>query len=183
VNGAIEKAVVRPILLVGMMGAGKSTIGRLLAGRLTLPFVDTDAELESQFGRRIAEIFEDPGEASFRNRERLLMCKLIEGPPCVIATGGGAFMNQAVRRSAGQKALSIWLDAPIEVLAARISLSTERPLLTGDPLDVLAKLDEKRRGAYSQSDLRVQIDWQDPDEIVAMIIDAIEGMPSDQALP
>jgi shikimate kinase len=163
----------RTILLVGMMGAGKSTVGRLLAAQLRLPFKDTDSELEEEFGRPISEVFEDPGEASFRHREKMLTCQLIEGPPCIVATGGGAFMNQTVRKLAAKKAISVWLDAPLEVLAARVSLSNERPLLSGNPLGVLAELQDKRRGAYSEANIRLPIAWQDPDETVQLILQAL----------
>jgi shikimate kinase len=145
-----------PIVLVGLMGAGKSTVGRRLARRLGLPFVDSDEEIERAAVHTIPEIFDRFGEASFRDGERRVIRRLIEGEPKVIATGGGAFMDAETRALILDRCLAIWLDAEIETLVARVRRRGHRPLLAGkDPRALLRELSELRNPVYAQAHLRV----------------------------
>src|SRR6202008_2820436 len=131
----------KPIVLVGLMGAGKTTVGRRLAQRLGLPFVDADAEIEEAAGMTITDIFDRFGEAHFRDGERRVIARLIDGTPKVIATGGGAFMQADTRDLILAKATAIWLDADIDILVERVSRKEGRPLLKNrDPREVLVDL-------------------------------------------
>jgi shikimate kinase len=145
------RRISRPIVLVGLMGVGKSTIGRRLAARLGLPFVDSDQAIEQAAGLSVAEIFERYGEAQFRDGERRVIARLMEGEPKVIATGGGAFMNESTRSLILTRGHAIWLDADIEVLAARVARRPgHRPLLNGrDPREALAELAAARNPIYA----------------------------------
>lgn len=146
----------RPIVLVGLMGVGKSTVGRRLAIRLGLPFVDADHEIEAAAGMTIADIFERFGEPYFRDGERRVIARLIDGRPKVIATGGGAFINDETRALILNSAVAIWLDAEPRVLASRVSRRDTRPLLRGrDPLQVLTDLAEKRNPFYALAPIHV----------------------------
>lgn len=146
----------RPIVLVGLMGAGKSTVGKRLAARLDLPFVDTDAEIESAAGLSAAEIFELYGEDDFRDGERRVVARLIDGECKVIATGGGAFVDPRTRVLLNEQAITVWLDAPVEVLVERTARRDTRPLLRGgDPRETLKRLAEQRRAAYAQAHIRI----------------------------
>ncbi len=146
----------RPIVLVGLMGVGKSTVGRRLAIRLGLPFVDADHEIEEAAGMTIADIFERFGEPYFRDGERRVIARLIDGRPKVIATGGGAFINDETRALILNSAVAIWLDAEPRVLASRVSRRDTRPLLRGrDPLQVLTDLAEKRNPFYALAPIHV----------------------------
>ena len=146
----------RSIVLVGLMGAGKSTVGRRLAKRLDLPFVDADAEIEKAAGLAIAEIFERFGEAYFRDGERRVIARLVDGPPRVIATGGGAFVDDRTRSLVLERCIAVWLDADIETLAERVSPRGHRPLVGGkDPAAVLRALAEQRNPAYAEAHVRV----------------------------
>lgn len=146
----------RPIVLVGLMGVGKSTVGRRLAIRLGLPFVDADHEIEEAAGMTIADIFERFGEPYFRDGERRVIARLIDGRPKVIATGGGAFINDETRALILKSAVAIWLDAEPRVLASRVSRRDTRPLLRGrDPLQVLTDLAEKRNPFYALAPIHV----------------------------
>ena len=147
----------RTIALVGLMGVGKSSVGRRLANALELPFRDADAEVETAAGRSISDIFTDLGEAAFREGERRVMARLLDQPPHVLATGGGAFMTPDTRALIKSKAISVWLKADLEVLARRVSRKDTRPLLAGkDPLDVLRAQAEARYPAYAEADLIVE---------------------------
>jgi shikimate kinase len=148
----------RPIVLIGLMGVGKSTIGRRLAQRLHLPFADSDHEIESAAGMTIAEIFEHYGETQFRDGERRVIARLIDGTPKVIATGGGAFMNDATRALILERATAVWLDADIDVLADRVGRRAgTRPLLNGgDPRAMLAKLAETRNPIYALAPIHIR---------------------------
>lgn len=138
------------------MGAGKSTVGRRLAARLGMDFVDADEEIEQAAGMSIAEIFEKFGEAAFRDGERRVIARIIAGPPCVLATGGGAFVNADTRALILRDALAIWLDADIDTLVARVERRQTRPLLTGkDPRTVLTELAAARNPLYSEAPIRV----------------------------
>lgn len=166
----------RPIVLVGLMGAGKSTIGRRLATRLSLPFIDADTEIESAAGMTIADIFERFGEPYFRDGERRVIQRLIDGRPKVIATGGGAFVNDETRALILSDALAVWLDAPIEVLVDRVRRRDTRPLLRGrDPAQVLRELAAKRNPLYALAPIRVPSADAPHETTVRAIIDALDG--------
>jgi shikimate kinase len=147
----------RTIALVGLMGVGKSSVGRRLANALGLPFRDADAEVEAAAGRSIPDIFAELGEPAFREGERRVIARLLDEPPHVLATGGGAFINPETRALIKAKAVSIWLKADLEVLARRIGRKDNRPLLVGkDPLEVLKAQAEARYPAYAEADIAVE---------------------------
>jgi len=147
----------KTIALVGLMGVGKTSIGRRLAAVLGMPFRDADAEVEAAAGRSVSEIFEQYGEAAFRDGERRVIARLLDEPPHVLATGGGAFVNPETRALIKQKAVSVWLKADIDVLARRVGRKDTRPLLSGkDPNEVLARLAEERYPAYAEADVTVE---------------------------
>ena len=147
----------KPLVLVGLMGAGKTTIGYRLAQKLDVPFVDSDQEVEAKTGCSVSEIFETMGEQTFRELERETIAELLEHKPkSVIATGGGAFMNKQTRRLIKEKALSIWLRADLDVLVERVSRKESRPLLEkGDKRAILEKLIQDRYPIYEEADLIV----------------------------
>lgn len=148
--------IARPIVLIGLMGSGKSTIGRRLAQHLDLPFADADEEIEKAANRTINEIFEQFGEAHFRDGERRVLARLCEEKPMVIATGGGAFINEDTRKMIKNCAISVWLDCDIEVLAKRVSRKDTRPLLRGkNPVEVLTDLASVRNPIYAEADIRI----------------------------
>lgn len=164
----------RSIVLIGMMGVGKSTIGRLLAARLGLPFVDSDEEIERAAGMPISEIFERFGEAGFRDGERRVIARLIGEGPKVIATGGGAFVNDETRALIKERCRSIWIDAEIDVLVERVSRRNHRPLLVGrDPRAVLNELAAKRNPLYRQADIHVRSDAGPHARTVNLIMEAL----------
>jgi len=145
------------IALVGLMGVGKSSIGRRLASALGMPFRDADSEVETAAGRSVAEIFDQYGEDAFRDGERRVIARLLDDPPHVLATGGGAFVNPETRALIKAKAVSVWLKADLEVLARRVSRKDTRPLIAGkDPLAVLTAQAEARYDAYGEADLVVE---------------------------
>jgi shikimate kinase len=146
----------RSIVLVGMMGAGKSTIGRRLSGRLRLPFLDADIEIETAAGMSIADIFETRGEPDFRNGEARVIARLLDGGPCVLATGGGAFMREETRNRIRDKAVSIWLKADVDIIMRRVKRRSDRPLLkTADPAATVGRLIEEREPVYQHADLTI----------------------------
>lgn len=148
----------RPIVLIGLMGVGKSTVGRRLAHRLHLPFADSDHAIEEAAGLTIAEIFEKYGEDEFRDGERRVIARLIDGRPKVIATGGGAFMNEQTRSLILARATTIWLDADVHVLAERVGRRVgARPLLNDtDPHQKLAALAEVRNPIYALAPIHIR---------------------------
>ena len=147
----------RTITLVGLMGVGKSSVGRRLANALDLPFKDADVEIEAAAGRSIPDIFAEMGEPAFREGERRVIARLLENPPHVLATGGGAFMNDETRALIKERSISVWLKADLEVLVRRVSRKDSRPLLSGkDPLAVLTELAEKRYPVYAEADITVE---------------------------
>jgi shikimate kinase len=161
----------KSIALVGLMGAGKTSIGRRLAKRLSLPFADADAEIEAAAGLGIAEIFARFGEAHFRAGERRVMARLIEGPPRVIATGGGAFMDAETRALILARCATIWLDGDVDALAARVGRRGHRPLLEGkDPRALLAALAGERGPIYAQAHFTVRSDTGTHERIVDRIV-------------
>jgi len=165
----------RSVVLVGMMGAGKSSVGRRLAGRLGIPFVDADSEIEKAAGMSIADIFVRHGEPDFRSGEARVIARLLESGPQVLATGGGAFMNPNTRNTVRIKGISIWLRAELDVLLRRISKRrNERPLLqSGDPTETLRGLLAEREPTYALADLTVQSSDVSHDAIVADIMAAV----------
>jgi len=147
----------RAIVLVGLMGVGKTTVGRRLAARLGLDFVDADAEIELAADLSIAEIFDRFGEAHFRDGERRVIARLVDGTPKVVATGGGAFMNEATRALILERATAVWLDADLETLTTRVARRDDRPLLRGkDPRRILGDLAEVRNPIYALAPIHVQ---------------------------
>jgi shikimate kinase len=165
----------RSIVLVGMMGVGKSSIGRRLAARLGVPFVDADAEIEKAAGMSIADIFARHGEADFRSGEARVIARLLDGGPQVLATGGGAVMNADTRAAIKAKGVSIWLSAEFDVLMRRINKrKNDRPLLqTADPAATLRELLVAREPVYAQADLTVQSREVPHDAIVSEIMTAL----------
>jgi shikimate kinase len=148
--------VTRTVALVGLMGAGKSSIGRRLAQRLGLPFIDADSEIEAAAGSTIEEIFQRHGEAAFRDGERRVIARLLESPTHVLATGGGAFMDPSTRALLRARTISIWLRADIELMLARVGRRGNRPLLKrGEPRAVLEQLMAQRYAIYAEADLTV----------------------------
>jgi shikimate kinase len=161
-------------VLVGLMGAGKSTVGRRLAHRLGMPFADSDEEIERAAGRSISDIFERFGEKEFRDGERRVIARLVEGAPKVIATGGGAFMHDDTRALILGRCLSVWLDAEIATLAERVSRRDTRPLVSGkDPVKVLTELAERRNPVYAQAHIHVRSETLPHERAVEQILAAI----------
>jgi shikimate kinase len=147
----------RSIVLIGMMGAGKSSVGRRLAGRLGLPFVDADAEIEAAAGMSIPDIFQVHGEPAFRSGEARVIARLLDGGPQVLATGGGAFMNANTRAAIATRGISVWLRAEFDVLMRRIKRRQDRPMLkTDDPAATLRRLMEERYPVYAEADVTVE---------------------------
>ncbi len=174
-SAIVARLGARSIVLVGMMGVGKSSIGRRLGARLGVPFVDADSEIETAAGTTIADIFARHGEAAFRNGEARVIARLLESGPQVLATGGGAVMNADTRAAIKAKGVSIWLSADVDVLMRRISKRKhERPMLhTDDPAATLRQLLADRTPAYAQADLTVQSREVPHEAIVSEIITAL----------
>jgi shikimate kinase len=169
----------RSIVLVGMMGAGKSSIGRKLAARLALSFTDADTEIELAAGMSIPEIFEIRGEGEFRTGEARVIARLLEGGPQVMATGGGAYMNADTRALIAAKGVSVWLRADFDVLMKRIKRRTDRPLLkTADPAATLRKLMDERYPVYAGADVIIESRDVLHDVIVEEIITGLRGVVS-----
>ncbi len=167
----------RTILLVGLMGAGKSTIGRALAAALQLPFRDADEEIERAARRTVAEIFAERGEQEFRDGERRVIARLITSePPHVLAAGGGAFMDTQTRALAASSTLSVWLKADLEVIVRRVSRRNTRPLLHGrDPMEVLSRLAEQRYAHYAEAHVVVETADANVSVSVADVLDALHA--------
>ena len=167
----------RSIVLVGMMGVGKSTIGRRLAARLRLPFVDADTEIEvAHAGMTIPEIFERHGEPYFRDGEARVIARLLDGGPVVLATGGGAFMREETRARIAAKAISIWLKADPDVIMRRVRRRADRPLLqTPDPEGTVTRLLGEREPVYRNADITISSRDVPHDRIVEECIEALHG--------
>jgi shikimate kinase len=166
----------RSIVLIGMMGVGKSTVGRLLAKKLETAFIDSDDAIIEAAGMEIAEIFDRFGEDYFRDGERRVIARLIEGKPKVIATGGGAFLNAETRALIKDRCLSVWIDAQIDILVARVSRKNTRPLLKGkNPKDVLTQLAETRNPIYALADIKVRSDDAPHGQTVEQILEALKS--------
>ncbi len=163
------------------MGVGKTTVGKRLASRLGLKFVDADEEIEKAADMSVADIFELYGENGFRDGERRVIARLLGNQPMVLATGGGAFMNEETRALIMEKGLAIWLDADIAVLADRVGRRNTRPLLAGkDPKAVLADLAAKRNPVYAEAHIHVTSNRSPHDEAVRAILDAITAWQESQ---
>lgn len=175
----------RSIVLVGMMGVGKSSIGRRLGARLGLPFVDADTEIEKAAGMSIADIFARHGEADFRSGEARVIARLLQGGPQVLATGGGAVMNADTRAAIKVQAVSVWLSADFDVLMRRIAKrKNDRPMLqTPDPAATLRQLLAEREPVYAQADIAVQSREVPHDAIVTQIVQALAGFLEAHAAP
>jgi shikimate kinase len=167
----------RLIVLVGMMGVGKSTVGRRLAARLGQPFVDADTEIEAAHaGMTIPEIFEIHGEPYFRDGEARVIARLLEGGPAVLATGGGAFMREETRRRIREKAISVWLKADADVILRRVRRRADRPLLqTADPAATIDRLIAEREPIYQHADLTIWSRDVPHEKIVEECLDALHG--------
>jgi shikimate kinase len=165
----------RAIVLVGLMGAGKSSIGRRLADRLRLPFIDADTAIEEAAGMTIPEIFKIHGEAHFRDGERRVIGRLLQTGEKVLATGGGAFMNPETREAVAASGISVWLRADLDTLMRRVRKRSNRPLLqTADPEQVMRKLMEDRYPVYAASDIAVESREVPHDQIVSEVLLALE---------
>ncbi|MFO0388599.1 MAG: shikimate kinase [Alphaproteobacteria bacterium] len=172
--------ITKPIVLVGLMGAGKTTIGRRLAHALALDFVDSDHEIVEAAGCSIADIFAIYGEEIFRDVEKRVLLRLITGKPQIIATGGGAFMNADIRAAILENAWSVWLKADLPVLVERVSRRDTRPLLkTGDKSEILGKLMDERYPTYAQASITIDSNEGAHEAVVQRIIAALKDIPHD----
>jgi len=171
----VTKRLDRPLVLVGLMGVGKSTVGRRLARRLGLPFVDSDAAIEDASGYSAAEVFERYGEQDFRDGERRLVARLIEGDVRVIATGGGAYVDPRTRELLNERAITIWLDAPIDILTERTGRrDTRAQLRNGDRKATLQRLSDERRRSYEEAHIHVKSGDGAHKDVVDAILRALE---------
>ena len=179
------KRLDRPVVLVGLMGVGKSTVGRRLAKRLGLPFVDSDSEIEETVGLPWGELFERYGEADYRDGERRLVARLVDGQVRVIATGGGVFVDPRTRDLLKERTITVWLDAPVDVLTERTSRRNTRPLLkNGDPKGTLEQLAKIERQAYAEAHIHVKSGNGAHREVVEDIVEALgEYLSSGSARP
>ena len=169
----------RSLVLVGLMGCGKSSVGKRMAAKLALPFVDADEEIEKVAAKSISEIFADHGEDYFRNGERKVIARLLEAGPQVLATGGGAFMNAETRARVKSRGISIWLRAELPVLMRRISKRDTRPLLkNGDPEAVMSGLMAARYPIYAEADLTVESREMPHDVMVLEVLSALAALPA-----
>lgn len=166
----------KPVVMIGLMGAGKTKIGGLLAAALDVPFIDVDQEIEKDEGRAIADIFAKDGEPAFRAIERAKIASLLSGDVTIFAPGGGAMMTPETAVLVRRDALSIWLKADLDILVERTGRNTKRPLLQGgNPRDILAGLIEKRYPVYATADITVESDDAAPDVMTERVIKALAG--------
>jgi shikimate kinase len=166
----------RCVVLIGMMGAGKSTIGRRVAARLRLPFLDADTEIETAAGMSIPDIFEAHGEPHFRDGEARVIARLLDSGPAVVATGGGAFMREETRNRVRDKAVSIWLKADADVIMKRVRRRSDRPLLqNADPEGTVSRLLGEREPIYGTADLIILSRDVPHDRIVDECIEALHA--------
>lgn len=171
----------RCVVLVGMPGSGKSAAGRRLAPRLDLPFLDADTEIERAAGKSIKEIFADDGEPFFRDGERRVIARLLAEGPSVVATGGGAFMTEAVRENIRERGISVWLRAEFSLLLRRVQRRTHRPLLVDDPEGTLRRLMDTRYPIYATADVVVESRDLPHEAMVNEIIDKLAEFVRSQA--
>jgi shikimate kinase len=175
-DGELTARLDRPVVLVGLMGAGKSTVGRRLARRLRLPFVDSDTAIEDAVGLSAGEVFQRYGEAEFRDGERRLVARLVDGGVRVIATGGGAYVNEQTRRLLNERAITVWLDAPVDLLTERTARRPEtRPMLKdGDRAETLERLIGERGPKYAEAHIRIPSSGGSHAEVVDAIVAALQ---------
>ena len=167
----------KSIALVGLMGAGKSTVGRRLATRLGMQFVDADHEIEAAAGCTIPEFFERHGEAAFRDGERRVIARLLRSEPKILATGGGAFMDPDTRKRLKRRAISVWLRADLDLLVSRVTRRDNRPLLKqGDPRDIMQRLMDERYPVYGEADIIVDSDEGPHEAVVERIVAALDSL-------
>lgn len=166
----------RSVVLVGLMGAGKTAIGRKVAGMLQLPFADADAEIELASNMSVPELFEQYGEPEFRALEQRVIARLLQSGPQVLATGGGAYMNDTTRETIRKSGISVWLSADLDLLMERVSRRQNRPLLkNADPRGVMVRLMEERYPVYAKADIEVPSRDIARDEMAANVVAAIAG--------
>lgn len=167
----------RTVALVGMMGAGKSSVGKRLAARLNLPFKDADTEIETAAGCTINEIFERYGEPAFRDGERRVIARLLSEPPQILATGGGAFIDGETRAEIKKHAVSVWIKAPVNVLVDRVTRRDTRPLLkNGDPREIVERLLAQREPIYAEADLAIDSADGPHAKVVEDIVEALKEL-------
>lgn len=172
---ALAKRLDRPIVLVGMMGVGKSTVGRKLASMLLLPFVDADDEIERAARMSVSEIFERFGEPNFRDGERRVIARLVGEKPAVVATGGGAFCNPETRDLILKKAIAVWLDSDVDTLVERVARKDTRPLLKdGQPREIIERLKREREPLYAEAPIHIVSRPGPHEQTVQQILKAIE---------
>jgi shikimate kinase len=172
----LTKRLDRPVVLVGLMGVGKSTVGRRLAQRLGLPFIDSDSAIQDASGLPAGDVLERYGEPEFRDGERRVVARLIDGQIRVIATGGGAYIDPRTRELLNEQAITIWLDAPVEILTERTSRRNTRALLRkGDPKATLERLARERREAYQQAHIHVKSGSGAHKDVVDAILRALDA--------
>ena len=177
----IKENLQKPVVMIGLMGAGKTRIGSMLAKALDLPFVDADQEIEAAAGLTISEIFEQHGEPFFRDMERKIIARLLSDELKVIATGGGAVMNQSTAELVWNKSYSVWLSADLDVLVERTSRNTKRPLLqNGDARDILSKLMDKRYPVYANANIMVETDAEDMEHTLNNLLIALSAYLEEQ---
>jgi shikimate kinase len=175
-HGNFSSDTVRCVVLIGMMGAGKSTIGRRLSARLRMPFLDADVEIEAAAGMSIPDIFETHGEPDFRDGEARVIARLLDSGPAVVATGGGAFMREETRNRIRDKAVSIWLKADAEIIMRRVRRRADRPLLqTPDPAATVDRLLGEREPVYQNADITIWSRDVPHDKIVDECIEALHA--------
>jgi len=166
----------RTVALVGLMGAGKTTVGRRLAQALGLPFADADLEIAAAAGRSVEAIFAEHGECEFRRGERQVIARLLAGPVHVLATGGGAFIDARTRALMKERAISIWLKAPLDVLMKRVGKRDDRPLLKeDDPRAVMERLMREREPIYAEADITIETGAGPHNSAVGLILDALRA--------
>ena len=172
----IDLKLPKPLVFIGMMGAGKTAIGRRVAARLDIPFIDADSEIEAAAGCSISDIFELHGETAFRDGERRVIGRLLDGPIQVLATGGGAFIDQETRKVIEKLGISVWLRADFETLWRRVSRRDHRPLLkTENPRETLSALIDQRYPVYAGANITVDSSDGPRDEMVERVIEAVVG--------
>ena len=165
----------RPVVLVGMMGVGKSTVGRKLATLLNLPFRDADDEIEEAAQMTVSEIFERFGEAYFRDGERRVIARLLGGGPAVIATGGGAFVQEDTREMILDRGIAVWLDCDVETIVERVGRKDTRPLLRdGDPREIVTRMKAEREPAYARAPIHVASSSGPHGEAVTRIVQELD---------
>ena len=174
INNKRDHAPKKTIVLVGIMGAGKSTVGKILADRLGMQFIDADQEIERAAGCTITDFFEKYGEVEFRKGEERVISRILAGEPCILATGGGAFMSEATRLLIKKMARSVWLRVSFEVLAKRLEKRSDRPLLqTADPQQTLKALIKKRYPIYNDADFIVDAENDGVDITVSKVVECL----------